>query len=123
MIDVRSKKNGDLIWYVSNRLETMLTPELVKFSSLESESHDKLMFVEYENDLIKVMCVPTNCTFDSKHEAEIFAVVKFMKKYHTFETSEERNEHHKLFLIASHKISEFENNFPELVVYNLMCNN
>jgi len=91
----------------------------VEFISVESNTANRLLIVGGYKEYKKYYRIATEQTFETHIEAEIFASIRFIKKYKML-NSYDKNRLLKIFEIAESRTNSFSNTYPDLVVLNMM---
>lgn len=119
MVNIQNMKKGDMVWIVKQDIAEMLHPIQVEFESLESPNSKKLVYVILEG---KKLCYPTNLLFDKKYEAEIYAVIAFIKLYQTTDTTTVNEIDKSILVDAYNMLSKYKDSHPDKFLYHWMNN-
>lgn len=118
MIEISDIKCGDDLWVVKKNINTIIFPETVVFECTEPNTN-KLVFVS--DDTKKKVCYAISDLFETKLEAEIYAVVEFFKLLRDIPLEDVEYEVDATIIeIAKKMMSEFEEQYPEKVLYYFM---
>ena len=118
MIYINEKKKGDLIWVVKQSIDEMIYPVKAEYHSLESPTSTKLAFINLNQ---KRICYPTNLLFETKEEAEIYAIIVFLKMYYSFDPFTIADDILPETLQLAHELAnEYEETHPDKFLYHWM---
>ena len=119
MIKIADRKSGDVLWVVKKNVNSIIFPDTVTFECPESNTNDKLVFVIDDNK--KKVCYATSDLFETKLEAEIYAVTEFFKLLRDIPVDDVEYEvDTKIIEKAKKMMCEFEEQYPDKVIYYLM---
>ncbi len=105
---------------VKNKMDSMIYPVSVKYLTPESTKGTKLVFVEMNQ---KKICCATNLLFDTKEDAELYAVTSFIKMYYSFDPLLIADDVDEETLQNAHKIlTKYEAEDPAKFIYYWMMN-
>jgi len=117
MINKDIQKNTS-IWVVSQSIDKMIYPTTAKFIRWESHHSFKLVIIEYNQ---KYICCPTHLTFATKHNAQAYASINFLKMYYEFDPFFVMENIESEILQDAYELVEFyEKYHPSLYLYYWM---
>lgn len=118
MIDVESKKKGDIVWIINKNSRQLLTPLKCEFDSIEDNTDNKVLYVIINN---KKICYTTRSAFNTEKEAILYAAIYVMKQIESGEPFVEGIDDH-LLEKASKICEHFKIESPEKFIYYWMSN-
>lgn len=120
MIDLTIQKEKNPLWMIKQDISEMIYPVKVEFHNRISQDVKKLIFVKYNQ---KVLCYPTHLLFENREDAEIYAVVSFIKMYYSLDPFTLTDEVSEEMLMEAHKImNDYEETKPDKFLYYWMLN-